>query len=222
MTVSTLIHVNMVNGTGPTEGRVPSFLLPGLENLTALHAMQVYCRDENGNVLRSEPAGWIGRIVRDVGSLAVVELTVQSQYWTLITDSFSSDRPMVTGQTIDAFTLAVMDRRVALLELLANTHTAQAIAADDPTWWSVVAPEVTDIAGTDPILASCAKFIEARVGGVLTAALPTVFGSDFTSLNYETLRQFGQDWRAASESDPIRRVTRLWELARMQTLSLGL
>jgi hypothetical protein len=222
MTVTTLIHVNMVHGTGPTDARSPSLLLPGLENLTALHTMQVYCRDADGNQLRAEPAGWMGNTVRDVGSLAIVELHVQDQYWSLVADSFSTERPMVTGTTLDAFTINVAERRTDLLDLLADTATADAITTDPLTMPTALAADVTALATGDPVLESCATFIVDRTTGNLARALPAVFGTDFVSLDYAALRAFGDQWRAATEQDPIRRLTRLWELARMQTLFAGL
>lgn len=222
MTVTTLIHVNMVLGNGPDTARTPSLLLPGLENLTALHTMQVYCRDDNGNQLRAEPAGWMGSTVRDVGSLAIVELHVQDQYWSLVTDSFSTERPMVTGTTLEAFTTAVADRRAALLAQLADTATAYAISVDPLALPDVIATETANLATGDPVLESCAAFIAARTSGNLTLALPAIFGTDFVSMDYTTLRAFGSAWRNANESEPIRRITRLWELARMQTLFAGL
>lgn len=221
MTVTALIHVNMVNGVGSDSGRTPSLLLPGLENMTALHYMQVYCRDLDGNQLRAEPAGWVGSIVRDVGSLAVIELNVRDEYWSLVTDSFSTDRPMVTGLTLDAFKAAVVDRYVTLCMMLNDTNTVTAMTADLP-WETALTDDLAPYAATDPMLDNVATWITARVQGDLTLALPSRFGTDFATIDYDLLKTFRVSWSNGAEDSPIRRVTRLWELARMRTLLTGL
>jgi hypothetical protein len=221
MTVTALIHVNLVNGVGTNTGRTPSLLLPGLENMTALHYMQVYCRDLDGNQLRAEPAGWVGNIVRDVGSLAVIELHVRDEYWSLVTDSFSTDRPMVTGFTLDDFKVAALNRYSALFTLLEDTSTVAAMTAGTP-WLDALANDLAPYAATDPMLNSVTEWVNARVNGDLTAALPTVFGTDFATIDYDLLKAFRVSWANGAEDSPIRQVTRLWELARMHTLVMGL
>ena len=219
---SALIHLNMVGNGTLGDARRPTLILPGIENFTALRASDVYCSGLDGVPIRRDPAGWIVQTVRDCGSVAIVELEVEPQFWELVRGSFSSARPMVTGSTLDEFASAVSERRVSLIEALSGTATSAACVSSTSDLVPALEGDLAALENTDPILASIHSWILNRTAGDTTQALPEVFGNDYSDLDHMALSTFREDWNSSAETDPIRVTTRLWELVRMQVLTNGL
>lgn len=217
---STLIHVNMIELEG---ARQPTLLLPGIENFVALRAVDVYCSSLNGDPVRQDPIGFISHIVRDCGSLAIVDLHVDERYWELLTGTFSAERPMITAETIEDFRTIVEARRSTLLEQCAGTQLAGACATNDtPNLAHALFLDLTAIGASDQIVASIQTWIIARANGDLSAAFPTIFGADYASLEHTQLTAFRDAWMSSSETDAVKVTARLWELFRMQLLSNAL
>lgn len=217
---STLIHVNMIEMEG---ARQPTLLLPGIENFVALRAVDVYCSSLDGEPIRQDPVGFIAQIVRDCGSIAVVELQVNELYWELITGSFSNDRPMIAASTIDDFKVLVDARRTTLLDQCAGTQLAAACSSNDvPNLAHALFLDLTSIGAPDLLVASIQNWMIARANGDLSATFPSAFGSDYSNLDHAQLSAFRDAWNAAAETDALKVTARLWELYRMQLLSNAL
>lgn len=218
--LSKLIHVNMIETAGE---RQASLLLPGIENFVALRAVDVYCSSLDGQPVRNDPVGYIQQIIRDCGSLAIVQLAVDERYWDLITGSFSSERPMITGDDLEQFAASVTARRSQLMDQCAGTQLARACAINDVADLpSALDRDLFTIGTPTALMGSLHAWISNRAHNNLSATFPTIFGLDYSSLDHAQLTSFRDLWNGSAETDPIRVTARLWELYRMQILQNAL